>query len=92
MALTSILAIYFILWWVVLFAVLPWGNQSAHEAGEETAPGHAASAPLKPQIGRKFLITTVLSAAIFAVGYGVAASGLFTLDDIPFLPVFEYQN
>ncbi len=88
-ALTSILAIYFILWWVVLFTVLPWGNQSAHEAGEESMPGHAASAPLKPRIGRKFVITTVISAVIFGIGYGVAASGLLSLDDIPFLLKFE---
>ena len=53
MAITSALAIYFILWWVTLFAVLPWGNRSAHEAGEETPPGHAASAPIKPNLARK---------------------------------------
>ena len=88
MALTSILAIYFILWWVVLFTVLPWGNQSLHELGEEAEPGHASSAPIKPNLGRKFLATTLISALIFAFGYFVVTSGLFTLDDIPFMPKF----
>ena len=27
-----VLAIYFIIWWVVLFAVLPWGARSQQKA------------------------------------------------------------
>ncbi len=86
MAVASALAIYFILWWVTLFAVLPWGNRSAHEAGEDGLPGHAASAPLKPNLGRKFIATTVISAVLFAIGYVIVSSELITLDSIPFLP------
>ena len=89
MALTSIFAIYFILWWVVLFAVLPWGNHSLHEAGEAVEPGHASSAPIKPHLGRKFLITTLISAILFAIGYVILANQLITFDDIPFMPKFE---
>lgn len=90
MALTSIFAIYFILWWVVLFAVLPWGNQSPHEAGEDVQLGHASSAPIKPDLGRKFIATTLISGVIFAIGYVVVSNGLVTMDNIPFLPKYEY--
>lgn len=90
MTLTSILAIYFILWWVVLFAVLPWGNQSAHEAGEAAERGHASSAPINPNLGRKFVATTLISGVIFAIGYWVVSNGLVTIEDIPFLPKYEY--
>lgn len=89
MALTSTLAIYFILWWVTLFVVLPWGNRSAHEAGQDSLPGHAASAPLQPNLGRKFIATTVISAVLFAIGYAVVSSELITLDSIPYLPPLE---
>ena len=85
MAWTSTLAIYFILWWVTLFAVLPWGNRSAHEEGVEVEVGHASSAPLKPNILLKFLATTVISAIIFAIGYWVAGTGLVTLEDFPLM-------
>ena len=34
MAWTTAAAIYFIIWWVVLFAVLPFGVRNASEAGE----------------------------------------------------------
>ena len=89
MALTSIFAIYFILWWVVLFTVLPWGNQSLHEASREVQQGHASSAPIKPNLARKFIATTLISGVIFAIGYIVVAKGLITIDDIPFLPKYE---
>ena len=89
MALTSIFAIYFILWWVVLFAVLPWGSHSLHEAGEAVEPGHASSAPVKPNLGRKFLITTLISAVLFIIGYTVDANQLINFDDIPFMPEFK---
>ena len=38
MPIFTALAIYFVIWWIVLFAVLPWGVHSQHESGEMT-PG-----------------------------------------------------
>lgn len=89
MQLISALAIYFILWWMVLFTILPWGARSAHEADEEVEPGHMRSAPLKPRIALKFAITTVISGIIFAIIYYVITNNLFSLDDIPFGPHFR---
>ncbi len=89
MNLISGVAVFFIIWWVVLFAVLPWGARSAHEANEEVEQGHAASAPLEPMLGRKFAVTTVIAVVVFAIFYVVSTNGLITLDDIPFLPRFE---
>src|SRR6266536_2082582 len=34
MSVTTGLAIYFIVWWMVLFAVLPWGVRSQLESGQ----------------------------------------------------------
>ena len=44
MSLTTAIAIYFIIWWVVLFAVLPFGVRSQEESGE-VAPGTDPGAP-----------------------------------------------
>ena len=44
MSLTTAIAIYFIIWWVVLFAVLPWGVRSQEESGA-VAPGTDPGAP-----------------------------------------------
>ena len=83
MALTSALAIYFIIWWVVLFTVLPFGAHSAHELEQEVEEGHAPSAPVSPRLIRKFLITTGVSGVIFAVVYYVQTNKLITLDSFP---------
>lgn len=64
--------VYFIMWWVVLFAVLPWG---AHPP-DEVEPGHAPSAPERPRLIPKFLVTTVIAALLWAVYYVVLHSGL----------------
>jgi predicted secreted protein len=89
MSWTSIAAIYFILWWLVLFTVLPWGSTSPHEAGARTEEGHAASAPMNPRLLRKFAITTVVSALIFLVVYWPIEMEWISLDSIPLLPRFD---
>ena len=75
MKLTSAIAIYFIIWWVTLFMVLPFGVRSSHEAGEDVQAGHEAGAPVDPQLGRKALITTGLATVFFVVIYTVITRG-----------------
>jgi predicted secreted protein len=58
-------AIYFVLWWIVLFLTLPFGVRSQHEDGEG-APGTDPGAPIRTQMGRKLIWTTLISAALFA--------------------------
>ena len=43
---STAIAIYFLIWWIVLFAVLPWGVRAQ---GEEGAPGTDPGAPRVPQ-------------------------------------------
>jgi predicted secreted protein len=54
---------YLCIWWLVLFTVLPWGDQPPKTPG----PGHAPSAPAKPRLALKFLVTTGISAVIFLI-------------------------
>ncbi|MCB1376777.1 MAG: DUF1467 family protein [Alphaproteobacteria bacterium] len=85
MSLTSGIAIYFITWWVTLFAVLPWGVRSHHEAGKDVMEGHDAGAPTNPMMWRKVLVTTVIASAIFVLIYGQMTYEWIGFDDIPFL-------
>jgi predicted secreted protein len=57
MSILSAFFTYLIVWWTVLFAVLPWGNRQpeTHEAG--LAPG----APVNANIKKKLIATTLLS-------------------------------
>lgn len=85
MAWTSMLAIYFVIWWVVLFAVLPWGVRTQEEAGD-VLPGSPESAPAAPRMGRVVLITTLVSGAVFALVYLALTRGWLDLYDLPFGP------
>ena len=60
-------AIFLLIWFVILFAVLPWGVRQQ----TDTEPGHDPGAPANPQIGRKALITTVISLAVWGVYFYV---------------------
>jgi predicted secreted protein len=66
MSVTTAIAIYFLIWWVTLFAVLPFGVRSQAEGGE-VVPGSDPGAPATPRVLWKLLWTTVVSGVIFAV-------------------------
>ena len=81
MSLTTSLAIYFIVWWVVLFLVLPWGIRSQAESGE-IAHGTDPGAPAVPNLRAKLLWTTVVAAVLFGVFEVVYIYRLIALDDL----------
>ena len=64
------IALYIFIWWITLFAVLPFGVRTQHEEGI-VVPGTPESAPFKPRILRAFLINTVVASLVFAVVYVV---------------------
>jgi predicted secreted protein len=81
-------ALYFVIWWTVLFAILPLGVKSQYEAGE-VVPGSEGAAPHAPMLLRKALITTVVAALVFAVVYLFVAGRIISLDDVPIGPTFK---
>lgn len=68
---------YIIIWWLVLFMVLPWGNR----APETPGPGHVPSAPEKPRLLLKFAVTTGVAAIVFLGLYAIIESGWINLRD-----------
>ena len=62
------LAIYVVVWWITIFAILPIGVRSQDEAGE-VVPGSDPGAPALPRLALKALITTAVSAVILAIIY-----------------------
>ncbi len=76
MKFASYLAIYFVIWWIVLFAVLPFGIRNAEEAGEAVPQGHEAGAPMVHGLRKKFLITSLIAAVVLAVVYMALQSNI----------------
>jgi predicted secreted protein len=81
MSLATSIAIYFIIWWTVLFAVLPWGVRSQHEGGEIT-PGTDPGAPVIPRLRRKLVWTTIVASLVFAAWHVIYTYRLITVDDL----------
>lgn len=60
------LAIYFIIWWLVLFAVLPFGLKTQDEDSDVTL-GTVPSAPRGGHMKRALLLTTIVAGVVFAI-------------------------
>jgi predicted secreted protein len=67
-------AVYLIIWWLVIFLVLPWGVQPI--SSEDVRRGHAESAPRRPRILLKFAVTTVIAALLWLLVYWVIDRGM----------------
>lgn len=65
MSIVSAVAVYFIVWWLCLFVVLPFGVRSQHEM-EDVTLGSERGAPQRPRLLMKALATTVLATIVFA--------------------------
>ena len=81
MSIFTALAIYFVIWWVVLFTVLPWGVRSQHEDGEMT-PGTDPGAPVLTNLKLKLVWTTIVATLVFSVFSVVYVYRLVTLDEL----------
>jgi len=65
MTFSSGLLVYVMVWVVILFLILPWGVRLPEEAEQ----GHATSAPEKPYVGLKLLITSLLAGLVWMVAF-----------------------
>jgi len=66
------IGMYVVLWWIVIFAVLPWGVKPSPEGD----PGHAAGAPANPRLLVKAAITSVVAAVLWVIVYWAVTSDL----------------
>ncbi|NQV22529.1 MAG: DUF1467 family protein [Rhodospirillales bacterium] len=65
------IVVYLIIWWLVLFVVLPFGVRTQHETGEGIEPGTPESAPAKSRILFKFSVTTGIATTLWAMAYAI---------------------
>ena len=79
------IATYFLLWWLCIFLVLPFGIKGQHEDGE-VSEGTEPGAPILPRLKRKFIVTSFLAAAIWLIGFLLLHFRIITLETFSFLP------
>ena len=85
MNVTSIIAIYALIWVISAFILLPFGVQTHDEAGLPKVPGQADSAPANFRPGRLALRATVIAAVLTALYVANYTQGWVTVDDIDVL-------
>lgn len=71
---TSIaIATFFCMWFITLFAVLPFFAKTQDEEGS-VVPGTPESAPAKINMWKVFAVNTVVAAIAFGVVYAIIAN------------------
>lgn len=82
MSLISAFALYFIFWWLTLFAVLPFGLKTQSEEGA-VVNGTMPSAPAKFELKRTIIRTTIVATIIYAIYAFVTQYLGYGFDDLP---------
>ena len=77
------IAIYFTIWWTVLFSVLPIGVTSHAEAGIDRGDGGDPGAPVDPKLKKKFITTTIVSTVLWVILFLILHFKLVTLPPVP---------
>lgn len=67
MQITSLVAIYFLMWVFSVFLVIPFGVRTTDEAGAPRVPGQAESAPHGYRPGITALRATIVATILFAL-------------------------
>ena len=86
---TSAIAIYFIIWWMTLFVVLPFGVKNAAETGETVEDGHDAGAPVMHGLAWKAVVTTLVATVVYALVYWALANDVLEQLQLPFMRDFK---
>jgi predicted secreted protein len=77
------IAMYLVIWWIVLFAILPFGVRPTTEPGGR---GQMAGAPEKPMMLKKVLWTSLAAAVVWGLIFAVVQSDLLPVRDALVLP------
>ena len=79
MGTTGAIIVYISIWWIVFFSVLPFGIKSQNVKFKDDLHGNDPGAPKNPKIGKKFLITTIITSILFIIIYYIVDLGFFNL-------------
>ena len=79
MGITGSIIVYVMIWWIVFFSILPVGIQSNKGVFKDSIEGIDPGAPKNPKIGKKFLITTIITSILFIMIYYLSNNGFLNL-------------
>ena len=77
MSLVTGTAIYFVIWWITLFMVLPFGVEQDENVEEGNDPG----APVRHRILLKLTINTILAFIVWSIVYVIDVYDVISFGD-----------
>jgi len=80
----SAIVVFIMIWWTVIFCVLPFGVSTTHEEEGEDGEYIAPGAPKNINIKKKFMITTVISIIIWIAVYFFIESNIIDIREIAY--------
>ncbi len=91
MSFGTIIAVYFVIWWITFVAMVNYGHTSQAKAGT-IEKGTPAGAPQNFSFGRKAFWVSIVAAIVTAFIYWLIEKSGLSLSDYPFMPNFrEYK-
>lgn len=81
MQIVSGIVVFIIIWWSVIFCVLPIGMKTTYEEDDEKDIHQAPGAPKEFYLKKKILITTVISIVLWCIAYFVIQSDFLDIRD-----------
>jgi predicted secreted protein len=66
--------VYLVIWWTVLFCVLPLGVRRVENPGK----GQEHGAPEKPDLVRKVIITSIVAAVVWIIFFVLHQADVFS--------------
>lgn len=84
MAITSAIVLYAVIWFLMLFIVLPIRLKTQQDVGV-VVPGTPASAPVDPQLKKRALIVTAITTVLWAILYMLIVTDTLTVRDFDFM-------
>lgn len=91
MGITSAIVLFAIIWFILLFVILPLRNVSQSDTGDIT-PGTPGSAPANPQLRRKFKLVTLITLPIWLLVCGIIWSEMISIDDIDLFHLIQSDS
>jgi predicted secreted protein len=77
------LSVYFVVWWTVLFAILPLGTRTHWDEGKPVPGGGEPGSPVDPKLKRKFITTTWVASLVWLVIWAIIRFGLIQIPQLP---------
>ncbi|MGH1403193.1 MAG: DUF1467 family protein [Alphaproteobacteria bacterium] len=79
MQITSGIVVFIMIWWSVIFCILPIGMSTTYDKDDENDTLQAPGAPKTFNLKKKLLLTTLISVILWCIAYIIIETDVFDI-------------